>query len=113
MNRILYIGHPYTNNPEENVQKVTDFLKMAQLMYPHVTLVSPLHAFHFHQGLLPYEETMSHCMTLLSYCDTAVFPDYYEESEGCKAEIEFCKLTNKPYTIMSYSTKCIPGGETK
>lgn len=100
--KLYYVAHPYSDNPEQNVKKVTDLIKTLQVSFPDETFLTPLHVFNFHEGELPYEETMEHCLLLLSKCDMAIFPLDYKKSSGCIAELKFCKENGIKYIFEDY-----------
>ena len=101
---LIYVAHPYSNDPEGNIAQVTEFMKSIQKTYPNSTFVTPLHMFNYHEGIISYEETMDHCLSFLEKCDLALFPEYYNQSKGCMTELQFCKQKGIPAEVISFET---------
>jgi len=87
---MIYIAHPY-NNLASNKKSVELIIKELSLKNPNRVYVSPIHAFGFLYQTVSYERGMYYCKALLNECDSAIFCKGWEESKGCRLEMEFCK----------------------
>ena len=97
--RIVYISHPY-GGKEENLKDIERIVKKLVKTFPNYLFVSPVHAFGFEYDFVPYKAGLSQCLWLLTKCDEMwVFGDY-QNSTGCKNEIEYCKEKNIPYLLI-------------
>lgn len=111
--KLYYVAHPYSSNPEANISKVTEYISALQIACPYDTFITPLHVFNFHEGKIPYEETMKHCLKLLSKCEAAIFPHNFEESPGCVAEMNYCKANNIRVHVNNYDEEISEHRELK
>lgn len=97
--KVVYISHPFQGK-SENIKHVEDLILGLERVFPTYLFLSPIHLFCFEYGITPYEEGLEKCLWLLNRSDEAwVFGDY-ENSTGCKAEINFCVRNEIPVKIM-------------
>lgn len=102
---LIYVSHIYQNK-EENKQEVEGIIKNLiandkKYLPEHkkITYVSPIHAYGFLYEETEYEEGLNMCLDLLNKCDLMLVFGDYQNSVGCKAEIEFCEENGIPYII--------------
>lgn len=96
---LVYISHPY-GGLEENKNSVEAIIKRLISKYPNYVFISPIHTFGFLYNYVDYETGLNMCLELLSKCNTMwVFGDW-QNSKGCKAEIEYCNKAGKPYRFL-------------
>lgn len=96
-----YICHPLrgrTGSPEEiksNLERIDEICKNLAAIYPDVLLLSPLHAFSFYDPRGPQEQVLGQCVAMLERADELwVFGDW-QESQGCRMEVEYAKRLGK------------------
>lgn len=88
---IIYLSHPYTDNPAENMAHATT---LARELCKQYTVFSPLHVFQFiGPTQKSYDEIIQDCYILLSKCDRLI---YYGMSKGVGLEIARAKLWGIP-----------------
>ena len=93
--KLVYLAHPFLGNPEN----VADAQKIALALlrkYPDVSFYSPLHATGFFYFEMPYERGMAHCFEALRRCDELWLCRGWEESRGCKMEVDYARRTGIP-----------------
>lgn len=90
---LIYISHPYRNNPHINIQKVRLIICKLREKYPQHKFFAP-HLYLFHIVNEEYERdiAMEWCLEFLSKCDQMWICG--EESDGVKIEINFCNENN-------------------
>ena len=93
--KMAYVAHPFLGKPENVADAERIILKLLKL-YPDVVFLSPLHATGFYYFALSYELGMEHCFEMLKRCDELWLCDGWEDSRGCKFEVEFAKEHNIP-----------------
>lgn len=96
--KIIYISHPYQGK-KENLDDIEAIVLNLLKEYPQYLFLSPVHTFGFEYETLDYQKGLAECLWLLQKCDEAWIYGDYSSSNGCQAEIEFCKLHNIPYYI--------------
>lgn len=97
---LIYVSHPYSAK-EENKQKVEAIVRKLAKEHPEHTFLSPIHAVGFMYDDFDYETGLNMCLELLKRCDMMyVFGDW-ENSRGCKTEINYCKFLGIPYKIFN------------
>ena len=89
--KIVYVAHPFTNDPVGNMAKIEKIMKYLTLNYPDICFISPLHNFSYDQDAKE-EEILPKCMALLMMCEQLWVFGNWETSSGCKKEINQAKL---------------------
>ena len=97
---IIYISHPY-GGIKLNEDRVAEIILKLQKQYPDYLFVSPIHAFSFEYTYDDYETGINKCLWLLDRCSEMWVYGDWENSKGCKIEIQFCDYNCIPYTIMN------------
>lgn len=92
---LIYIAHPYTDNPSENLEDAKRIKRTLQSIYPNDCFVSPLDEFSDYVDL-EYTTVLALCFKLLSKCDSIVFCKNWKQSQGCRAEMAFAKFKDIP-----------------
>ena len=77
----VFISHPYSDNPIENIKKVDRICK--ELTIQGVLAISPLHLFSYMESDRHREDIMQACIRVISICDEVWI---YGNSKGCKIE---------------------------
>lgn len=93
---MIYIAHPYQGK-RLNKRKVEKIVKSLIKMSVCSTYVSPIHAFGYLYKEVDYAWGMKMCLDLLKQCKSAIFCDGWENSNGCREEMEFCKERGIPF----------------
>nr|DAY26284.1 MAG TPA: N-deoxyribosyltransferase [Caudoviricetes sp.] len=85
-----YISHPYTGNEEKNRAEAAEIQRKMQELYPDMLFINPLAMF---QPLkdMPYEKVMDCCIEMLLACDGIIMTGDYQESCGCRKELEIAE----------------------
>lgn len=93
----VYIVHPLrkgTQNIGEiarNINRITHICTSISKTHPEFLILSPIHAFSFISSLGPQDWVLSQCRALLELADEVwVFGDW-QESEGCRMEVEHAR----------------------
>ena len=89
--QLVYVAHPYINDPEGNMKKIKKVMRWLRKQFPQICFISPLHNFSYAQDDDEEEEILSSCLELLSRCDYLYMFGDYENSTGCKKEIELAQ----------------------
>ena len=93
--KIVYVAHPFTNDPVGNIAKIEKIMKYLTLNYPDICFVSPLHNFSYDKDAKE-ADILPKCLNLLSQCaELWVFGDY-AKSTGCHAEIAYARYLSIP-----------------
>lgn len=96
---IVYISHPYGGD-KNNLEIVSDLIRLLQEKYPTYLFLSPVNAFSFLYDTVSYKDGLNMCLWLLDNADEMwVFGDY-QNSTGCNAEIAYCQNHLIPYRLM-------------
>lgn len=82
------MAHPFSGKPE-NVEKVQAIILKLLHKYPDCTFYSPLHATGFFYYEFTYAVGMEHCYEALKRCDELWLCKGWEESRGCKLEVDY------------------------
>lgn len=101
----VYVAHPLlgdtdTENfdpiiPLQNKHRASEICREIAGKYPHILILSPIHAFSF-LSALDRERPLELCRKLLSLADELwVFGDW-QTSEGCRKEIEHARALGLP-----------------
>jgi len=97
---MIYVGHPFGgihDNKAKVEKKVGDWVEK----YPHMTFISPVHAFGFLYNDVTYEDGMEFCLELLSQCEAVIFCQGWENSRGCTMEMMHARKHNIPVILES------------
>ena len=89
--KIVYVAHPFTNDPVGNMAKIEKIMEYLTLNYPDICFISPLHNFSYDKDAKE-EEILPKCMALLMMCDALWVFGNWEHSSGCRQEINQAKL---------------------
>lgn len=101
--KVVYISHPF-GGLKENLEKIEQKILSLTKRYPNHLFLSPCSMFGFKYDTTPYEEGLKECLWLLSQSDEMwVFGDY-EASQGCQAELSYCRAKNIPYLFLDKDT---------
>ena len=85
--KYVYVAHPYRNNPEENLKKVTEICRELHKKDPTVIPISPIHLFSW---MDPDTDVIDSCYDLMDFCGGKVsFHGDWMHSEGCILEAEY------------------------
>lgn len=101
--KMVYIAHPFEGKPE-NVAKVEAIILKLLHKYPDCTYYSPLHATGFFYHEFPYEVGMEHCYEALRRCDELWICKGWEESRGCKLEVDYACNHHMTIRLVSEET---------
>lgn len=93
---MIYVAHAYSNQAN-NKRSVENIIKELSLKNPSKVYVSPIHTFGFLYTVVSYEKGMFYCLSLLDECDSAIFCPGWQDSKGCRLEMEFCKENKIPW----------------
>lgn len=98
----VYVAHPLRGRDadpaeiEANIAKVTEICERIREVNPDLLILSPIHAFGFVDPLGPQEWVLEQCRGLLACADELwVFGDW-QNSEGCRMEVEHAKVLGIP-----------------
>jgi hypothetical protein len=104
--KVAYIAHPF-GGKRENIEDVEKIILKLLPLYSDYTFYSPLHCTGFFYHAISYEAGMEHCFEFLKRADELWLCEEWEESIGCKMEVEYATAHGIPiYLIMD-------GGELK
>lgn len=95
---LIYISHPYQNK-ESNKLAIENIVRQLAKEHPEHTFLSPVHAVGFMYNDFDYETGLSMCLQLLSKCNYMYVFGNWQNSRGCKAEIQFCEEFGIEYKI--------------
>ena len=95
MKHLLFISHPYKNNPEKNLKKVMRICKYwwSKGYVP----IAPNIIFSYMENDRDRPIIMRVCYALIVICPTFLS---YGDSEGCREELAFAKKMGKKIKIM-------------
>lgn len=96
--KLIYVSHPYQMK-EENKLDAENVVRKLVNDNPNHTYISGLHPFYFMYDEFDYETGINMCLEVLRRCDMMYVYGDWENSRGCKTEIEFCKKHGIPYKI--------------
>ena len=83
---MVYISHPYTGNEAANKTDAEKIRRDLQYSNPEDCYVNPLGMFG-DEG--EYYQVLAQCLEVLARCDTVIFCDGWQQSNGCQAEMAF------------------------
>lgn len=96
--KIVYVSHPFQDKLS-NLREIENIILSLKKQYPNYLFISPSHTFSFEYTYTDFETGMQYCYWLLRKCDECwVFGDW-ENSNGCKAEIMYCRAHNIPLCV--------------
>lgn len=85
---IVYISHPYSGK-KENEEKVANIINNLSIQYPNYLFISPIHAFSYAYHTLDYQKGINQCLWLLEKCDEVWVYGDWQNSKGCKMEVDY------------------------
>lgn len=86
---------------EENKLSAENIVRKLHFENPENTYLSGINPFYFLYDEVDYETGINMCLEVLRRCDMMyVFGDW-ENSKGCKTEINYCKFLGIPYKIFN------------
>ncbi|MGL4368742.1 MAG: DUF4406 domain-containing protein [Spirochaetota bacterium] len=88
--KLVYLAHPFLGIPE-NVEDAQNIILKLLHKYPDVSFYSPLHATGFFYFNMSYAQGMQHCFEALRRCDELWLCRGWEESRGCKMEVDYAR----------------------
>ena len=91
--KVIYISHPYSGL-KENEEKVANIINNLIKAYPNYLFISPIHSFSYAYHAVNYQIGINMCLWLLDRCDEMWVYGNWENSKGCKMEIEYCMEYN-------------------
>lgn len=95
----VYMAHPLASDPPGNIEKAKAICAEVALKYPNIIPVSPPLAFSFCREPEDREQAMTYCRLLLSKCDEVWMTGNWQESKGCREELELAKSLDKPIGV--------------
>ena len=96
---MVYLSHAY-GGKKENADEVAMVMLKLVRQYPNSVFFSPIHNFPFYEDM-DYEIGLQRCLDFLPYCHSMIVIGEYKDSNGCLAEIEFCKKHGIPIVYKS------------
>ena len=97
---LIYISHAYSAK-EENKIEVEQIVRQLLKDHPQHTFISPIHTFGYLYKDVEYAIGLQMCLDLLVVCDYMIVYGDWENSKGCKQEIEYAEDNQIPYEIAS------------
>jgi hypothetical protein len=94
----IYISHPF-GGQALNKHKIEGIIKQLSKEHPNNIFISPIHCFGFLYNDTDYQTGLNMCLELLDVCDEMWVFGNYLDSKGCKAEIQHCLDSHKPFYI--------------
>ena len=91
----VYIAHPLRGDVAGNMAKATQICQELH-QQGEVLPVSPLHAFSFVDPTGPQEVVLAYCRSLLLACDELWVHGNWQESEGCRMEVDIAQFVGMP-----------------
>jgi len=89
--RLVFISHPYKDDPNGNKKRV-DTICRELAERDDILPISPLHLFSFMENDDKREEILQVCFRLIDICDEVWT---YGDSEGCRMELEYARSIGK------------------
>lgn len=89
MMKMIYMSHPYTGDPNENIRRATLQTEKLSTKYPQALIINPLDVFRSIGLFSDYNMILAWCLELLARCDAIYMSDGWEDSKGCTAEYAF------------------------
>ncbi|MCM8901312.1 DUF4406 domain-containing protein [Caldicoprobacter algeriensis] len=84
---VVYIAHPYRNNPRENLKRVKKYVKEA-ITQGYIPICALLEIGHL-LGQIDEAEAMDICYAYIELANVIWICGDWENSEGCRAELEY------------------------
>ncbi len=92
---IIYVAHPFSNDPAGNMAKIDKIMKELTAKNPNDCFISPLHNFSYDQEAKE-ADILPKCFNLISQrAELWVFGEYYL-SVGCLSEIAYARYLGIP-----------------
>lgn len=97
-NSIVYLSHPYGNDPD-NLKKVIQCQKILTTLHPENLYLNPVAMFAGLYDVTDYKDGLNMTLFLLDTLadEMLICSDDYMRSKGCVAEIEYCDSLGIPY----------------
>lgn len=96
----IYVCHPFQGKKsnKESITHICQYLAKRGVMP-----ISPVHSFSYLNDNIPEEraKAMEFCLELLEVCDCIFFFGDYENSEGCRMEMDLAKQLFKPFYVVT------------
>lgn len=92
--KIIFLSHPYRDDPEGNLARCTELCRRLAKAYPDVVIFSPLHAFGW-LGEDQRDRIMDYCRRAIDVADEVWLAPGWESSEGCRQEVEWAREQGK------------------
>ena len=86
--KVVFISHPYSDNPKRNLRKHARLMKRLHKQYPNILFICPLFMFQYITEETPYirENIMRYCRTQIRFNIDELWN--YGNTDGCIEEIE-------------------------
>lgn len=85
--KLIYLAHPYGGSVENGIEAVLlEYRMMSKHHGKHI--FNAVRYFSYFAGFLPESEIMRNCLDMVSRCDELWAAPGWENSPGCRAEIE-------------------------
>ena len=97
-NKLLFISHPYSDNPDDNKKKVNKICK--KLFNEGKIPLSPLHMLSYMSDDRHRKAIILICKSLMVVSTECLFYMYEELSEGQKIEIDYAGKIGKPVRVI-------------
>lgn len=98
--RLVYISHPY-GGKKENILSIEQIMRELISKNPSQVYISPVHLYGWLYDEMYYVEGLQLCIDLLSRADKMLVYGDCDKSQGCLAEIAYCRANAIPYEIVS------------
>lgn len=104
---LCYLSHPSSGKAENTLdtENIIRELYNNDDIFERLCIVSPIHNYGFMYDDVEYYKGLSFCTDLLKHCDIMLVFGDWENSTGCKKEVELCKEEDIPYMIMGNSSE--------
>ncbi len=95
----VFISHPFRDDPEGNMRKVSRICKTIVEEHPDILPISPLHSLSFLNDEEGREYSLVWCHEVLKMCDEVWVYGDWEKSEGCQLEVRWARQLGKPISF--------------
>lgn len=98
----IYIAHPLRGGGRDiakihkNEESIRDIMFRLAAEEPDMLLFSPIHAFGYLDPLGPEEWVLKQCLEMVEVCDELWVYGDWQNSVGCRMEIERAHAMDKP-----------------
>lgn len=90
---LVYIAHPFRNNPKENLERVKKYVKQA-IDCGYLPVCALLEIGHLH-GKIDENLALDICFKYIDKCDLVWLCGDWQKSEGCRLELAYARSRNK------------------